>query len=116
MIAMFSGLPILGSLYFEMPFYFFCFVIYSWGCGAGVVIAMGRTITQTFAVESHRGRMLSVYTLAFMASGPVGAIISGNIIEHYGLQTNILVTSSMGFAFISLLTLKTNIWKIKSPN
>ena len=116
MIAMFSGLPILGSLYFEMPFYFFCFVIYSWGCGAGVVIAMGRTITQTFAVESHRGRMLSVYTLAFMASGPVGAIISGNIIEQYGLQTNILVTSSMGFAFISLLTLKTNIWKIKSPN
>ena len=60
--------------------------------------------------------MLSVYTLAFMASGPVGAIISGNIIEQYGLQTNILVTSSMGFAFISLLTLKTNIWKIKSPN
>ena len=51
-----------------------------------------------------------------MASGPVGAIISGNIIEQYGLQTNILVTSSMGFAFISLLTLKTNIWKIKSPN
>ena len=116
MIAMFSGLPILGSLYFEMPFYLFCFVIYSWGCGAGVVIAMGRTITQTFAVESHRGRMLSVYTLAFMASGPIGAIISGNIIEQYGLQTNILITSSIGFAFISLLTLKTNIWKIKSPN
>ena len=116
MIAMSSGLPILGSLYFEMPFYIFCFVIFSWGCGAGVVIAMGRTITQTFAVESHRGRMLSVYTLAFMASGPIGAIISGNIIEKYSLQTNILITSSIGIIFIAILSLKTNIWKIKSPN
>jgi len=116
MIALSCGLPILGSLYFEMPFYIFCLVIFSWGCGAGVVIAMGRTITQTFAVQSHRGRMLSVYTLAFMASGPVGAIFSGNIIENYSLQTNIMITSSVGIIFILILSLKTNIWKIKSPN
>ena len=116
MIALSCGLPILGSLYFEMPFYIFCLIIFSWGCGAGVVIAMGRTITQTFAIESHRGRMLSVYTLAFMASGPVGAIFSGNIIENYSLQTNIMITSSVGIIFILILSLKTNIWKIKSPN
>ncbi len=115
MIALSCGLPILGSLYFEMPFYIFCLIIFSWGCGAGVVIAMGRTITQTFAIESHRGRMLSVYTLAFMASGPVGAIVSGNIIEKYSLQTNILITSSVGIIFLLTLSLKTNIWKIKSP-
>ena len=116
MIALSCGLPILGSLYFEMPFYIFCLVIFSWGCGAGIVIAMGRTITQTFAVQSHRGRMLSVYTLAFMASGPIGAIFSGNIIENYSLQTNIMITSSVGIIFILILSLKTNIWKIKSPN
>jgi len=116
MIALSCGLPILGSLYFEMPFYIFCLVIFSWGCGAGVVIAMGRTITQTFAVQSHRGRMLSVYTLAFMASGPIGAIFSGNIIENYSLQTNIMITSSVGIIFILILSFKTNIWKIKSPN
>ena len=115
MIALSCGLPILGSLYFEMPFYIFCLIIFSWGCGAGIVIAMGRTITQTFAIESHRGRMLSVYTLAFMASGPIGAIVSGNIIEKYSLQTNILVTSSVGIIFLLILSLKTNIWKIKSP-
>ena len=116
MIALSCGLPILGSLYFEMPFYIFCLVIFSWGCGAGIVIAMGRTITQTFAVQSHRGRMLSVYTLAFMASGPIGAIFSGNIIENYSLQTNIMITSSVGIIFILILSFKTNIWKIKSPN
>ena len=60
--------------------------------------------------------MLSVYTLAFMASGPIGAIVSGNIIEKYSLQTNILVTSAIGIIFILVLSLKTNIWKIKSPN
>ena len=81
MIAMTSGIPILASLYFDMPFYGLCIIIFMWGGGAGIVIAMGRTITQTFAKESHRGRMLSVYTLAFMTSGPIGAIISGNIIS-----------------------------------
>ena len=115
MIAMSSGMPILASLYFNMPFYGLCMIIFLWGGGAGIVIAMGRTITQTFAKESHRGRMLSVYTLAFMTSGPIGAIISGNIIENYGLRANILTSSIVGIAFLTILSIKTNIWKIKSP-
>ena len=115
MIAMSSGIPILASLYFNMPFYGLCMIIFLWGGGAGIVIAMGRTITQTFAKESHRGRMLSVYTLAFMTSGPIGAIISGNIIENYGLRANILTSSIVGIAFLTILSIKTNIWKIKSP-
>ena len=115
MIAMTSGIPILASLYFDMPFYGLCIIIFMWGGGAGIVIAMGRTITQTFAKESHRGRMLSVYTLAFMTSGPIGAIISGNIIENYGLRANILTSSLVGITFLTILSIKTNIWKIKSP-
>ena len=115
MIAMTSGIPILASLYFDMPFYGLCIIIFMWGGGAGIVIAMGRTITQTFAKESHRGRMLSVYTLAFMTSGPIGAIISGNIIESYGLRANILTSSLVGITFLTILSIKTNIWKIKSP-
>ena len=67
------------------------------------------------AKESHRGRMLSVYTLAFMTSGPIGAIISGNIIENYGLRANILTSSLVGITFLTILSIKTNIWKIKSP-
>ena len=115
MIAMASGIPILASLYFDMPFYGLCIIIFMWGGGAGIVIAMGRTITQTFAKESHRGRMLSVYTLAFMTSGPIGAIISGNIIENYGLRANILTSSLVGITFLTILSIKTDIWKIKSP-
>ena len=115
MIAMTSGIPILASLYFDMPFYGLCLIIFMWGGGAGIVIAMGRTITQTFAKESHRGRMLSVYTLAFMTSGPIGAIISGNIIENYGLRTNIITSSIVGIIFLTVLSIKTDIWKIKSP-
>ena len=98
-----------------MPFYGLCIIIFMWGGGAGIVIAMGRTITQTFAKESHRGRMLSVYTLAFMTSGPIGAIISGNIIENYGLRANILTSSLVGITFLTILSIKTDIWKIKSP-
>lgn len=116
MIAMTSGIPILASLFFDMPFYGLCIIVFMWGGGAGIVIAMGRTITQTFAKESHRGRMLSVYTLAFMTSGPIGAIIAGNIIENYGLKTNILVFSVVGIIFLTILSIKSDIWKIKSPN
>jgi hypothetical protein len=50
-----------------------------------------------------------------MTSGPIGAIISGNIIENYGLRANILTSSIVGIAFLTILSIKTNIWKIKSP-
>ena len=113
-LALFVG-TILIFLAFDMPFWLFCLLIFVWGSGAGVVISMSRTIIQTFAKESHRGRILSVYSLALFSSGPLGALISGFLIQNFGIANNVIFASTVSFISISLLCLKTDVTKIKAP-
>ncbi|MEC9414533.1 MAG: MFS transporter [Pseudomonadota bacterium] len=112
--ALFFG-TILIFLVFDIPFWLFCFLVFAWGSGAGVVISISRTITQTFAKESHRGRILSIYSLAIFSAGPLGALICGFIIDNFGIANNVIVTSSAAFIALIMLSLKTEIIKIKAP-
>ena len=106
---------ILIFLVFDIPFWSFCFLVFAWGSGAGIVISISRTITQTFAKESHRGRILSIYSLAIFSAGPLGALICGFIIDNFGIANNVIVTSTAAFIALITLTLKTDIFKIKAP-
>ncbi len=112
--ALFFG-TILIFLVFHIPFWFFCFLVFAWGSGAGVVISISRTITQTYAKDSHRGRILSVYSLAMFTTGPLGALICGFVIDNFGIANNVILSSSVAFISLTILTLKTGILKIKSP-
>ena len=48
------------------------------GLGGAFFMTAGRTLFQERATPASRGRVLSVYTLAFMgASGAIGAPLSG---------------------------------------
>ena len=91
------------------------FLVFAWGSGAGVVISMSRTITQTFARETHRGRILSIYSLAIFSFGPLGALICGFIIENFGIANNVIISSLTAMTALSVLVLKTDIYKIKAP-
>jgi MFS family permease len=113
-VALFFG-TILIFLVFHIPFWVFCFLVFAWGSGAGVVISISRTITQTYAKDSHRGRILSVYSLAMFTTGPLGALICGFVIDNFGIANNVILSSSVAFISLTLLTLKTGILKIKSP-
>ncbi len=106
---------ILIFLVFDIPFWSFCFLVFAWGSGAGIVISISRTITQTFAKESHRGRILSIYSLAIFSAGPLGALICGFIIDNFGIANNVIITSTAAFIALITLTLKTDIFKIKAP-
>ncbi len=106
---------ILIFLVFNIPFWLFCFLVFAWGSGAGVVISMSRTITQTFARETHRGRILSIYSLAIFSFGPLGALICGFIIENFGIANNVIISSLTAMTALSVLVLKTDIYKIKAP-
>ena len=112
--ALFFG-TILILLVFNIPFWLFCVLVFAWGSGAGVVISMSRTITQTFARESHRGRILSIYSLAIFSFGPLGALICGFIIENFGIANNVIISSITALLSLSFLIYKTDIYKIKSP-
>ncbi|HTO52715.1 MAG TPA: MFS transporter [Myxococcota bacterium] len=68
-----------------LPFVAVLAVWFSFGLGAAVFMNASRTLFQERAPQAHRGRVLSVYTLATMgASGIVGAPLSGVLVTRVG--------------------------------
>lgn len=49
-----------------------------------VVIASCNTILQTVVDESKRGRVMSLYVMAFTGTAPVGGLIAGSVSEVTG--------------------------------
>lgn len=47
-------------------------------------MASSNTLIQTLADEDKRGRVMSLYTMAFMGTAPIGSLIAGTIAERFG--------------------------------
>ena len=85
MLAGGAGALVMATLHFEPPLWAFYLTVVIWGLLGGVSSAMSRTIVQSAASESHRGRILSVFNLAVFAGGPIGSFIIGYLIAELGI-------------------------------
>ena len=47
-------------------------------------MASSNTLIQTIADEDKRGRVLSLYAMAFMGSAPIGSLMAGTLAERFG--------------------------------
>lgn len=54
------------------------------GCGMMVVFACSNTLVQTVVDDDRRGRVMSLYTLAFVGMGPFGVLLAGTLAQHLG--------------------------------
>jgi MFS family permease len=54
--------------------------------GFGMMVQMGasNTMLQTIVEEDKRGRVLSLYTMAFMGMAPLGSLVSGSLAKWIG--------------------------------
>ncbi len=61
--------------------------------GFGVIFLIGscNTIIQTIVDEDKRGRVMSLYTMAFMGMGPFGSLLVGSISSRIGVQLTLLI-------------------------
>jgi MFS family permease len=83
--ALASGSLCMGALGLGLPFRGALVAVFAFGAGAAVFMNASRTLFQEKAPPAHRGRVLSVYSLATMgASGVVGAPLSGLVVSHFG--------------------------------
>ncbi|MEO8162107.1 MAG: MFS transporter [Arenimonas sp.] len=59
--------------------------------GAAMMLQLGccNTILQTVVEDDKRGRVMSLFTMAFMATVPLGALCAGAIATHFGFQAMI---------------------------
>jgi MFS family permease len=78
--------------------------------GAGLMNHMvtTNTILQTFVADELRGRVMSIYTLSFLGTAPLGSLGVGFIGEHFGPRIAVVLCSvfGLGCAFLMLNRLK----------
>jgi MFS family permease len=61
--------------------------------GAGFIVALAatNTVVQTVVPETLRGRVMSLYTVAFLGTAPIGSLIAGFAAERIGAPTTIAI-------------------------
>src|SRR5690606_33622168 len=77
------------------------------GAGMMVVMAGSNTILQTIVEEDKRGRVMSLYTMAFFGMMPFGSLLAGWFAARFGAPNTLLVggfiTALGGLVFIRRL-------------
>lgn len=61
------------------------------GLGGILQMASSNTILQTIVDEDKRGRVMSIYTMAFVGTAPVGSLLAGTLASHFGVPMTIRI-------------------------
>src|SRR5262249_7121541 len=64
------------------------------GFGVMTQLAASNTILQTIVEEDKRGRVMSLYTMAFMGISPLGSLLAGYLAENFGAETMLRLSGS----------------------
>lgn len=81
----------------------------AWGICGGVFMSTGRTVFQQSAPETHRARVLSVYTLGFMGAGAVGSPLAGLLAGRLGPLGALAFCGVAMLLFVAAMTLFTDV-------
>jgi MFS family permease len=69
-------------------------VLAFFGVGAAIFINLAVTLLQEYAEPAKMGRVMSMYSLAFLGSAPLGYLQAGIITSIWGPQTAIIVSGA----------------------
>jgi MFS family permease len=81
--------------------------VFLWGIGGGAFLNMGRTLFLESAPESHRGRCLSVYTLALLGMAPIGTQLAGWVGQVVGPASGCLLAGLGMLVLLAILWIAT---------
>lgn len=78
-------------------------------------MTMSRTIMQEQAPKEMRGRVMSFYSFSFMGAGPIGALLSGYLVEQIGPQMALLTSSAGMLVVIVVVGFTSGLWRLQGP-
>ena len=104
---------ILLTLHLELPVWGFYLAVYLWGMCGGISMTMSRSIVQEASPESHRARLMSVYSLGMMGGMPLGSLLLGWCVEHLGARDAVLIPVVGMLTVLLLLVVRSPIWNIR---
>ena len=92
-VAIASGIFGAGLVAFSLSTNFYLSVVLLvWaGCGMMMEIAGTNTFLQTIVDEDKRGRVMSLYTMAFMGMGPFGALMASGAAHAIGADWTVFL-------------------------
>ena len=108
--AVLFGLGLVGLKFTSNEFVAFL-LLFMTGFGMVVVIASCNTLIQHCADDDKRGRVMSIYTMAFMGTAPIGSLCYGAIAEKIGVTNTFLVSGLTILAFTLLFTRELPLFK-----
>ena len=108
----FAGLS-LGGMALGLPFWGAVLSTLGWGMGAAFAINASRTLFQEHASDVNRGRVLSVYALSILGTGPLGALLSGFLAGRVGTLTTLAIHSTAMTAVIAGTLLFTRVRRFR---
>ncbi len=107
------GALVLASAGIAPSFGLWVVALFIWGTCGGLAMTMSRTIMQEQAPDSQRGRVMSFYSFSFMGAGPVGALICGYLVEHFGAQMALMIAAGGMLAVILVVGLTSGLWRLE---
>ena len=114
MMAASVGALAMGCFFFAPPLWLFYVIVTLWGLSGGVSMSMSRTIVQSAAPENVRARVLSVFLLAMMGTGPIGSVIYGFAVKEIGLLNTALMPVALMLVVWPAMFFATDLWSLKA--
>lgn len=106
------GLGLVG-LAFADKFLIALILLFFIGFGMVVVIASCNTLVQDIVDEDKRGRVMSLYTMAFMGTTPIGSLFGGVIAHKIGVPHTFLLTGLIMIISAFIFSTKLKYFNIK---
>ena len=113
LLALTAGATLIGLFSVQPPQVIFYVMIFFFGSGAGVVMALGRTIAQEAARPSHRARVLAVYNVGFLGAAPIGAFVLGQLAAHIGILDAVKFAALGMYSLLLVTAFSTGFWNLR---
>jgi len=88
--AVFFGLGLI-ALSFSRVFWLSLAMMIATGLGMMLVMASSNTVIQTVVDDNKRGRVMSIYAMAFMGTAPFGSLLSGGLAKIIGTPLTLAI-------------------------
>jgi len=86
--------------------------VFVWGLCGGVAMTMSRTVMQEQAPENQRARMMSFYSFSFIGAGPVGALVSGFLVDLLGASMALIISSVCMLLVSIYMSCRSPLWML----
>ena len=95
------------------PFPVICLMAGVWGASGGLTMIMSRTLVQAAAPAQSRGRILSIFQLAYMGGAPLGSYVMGLLIGWMGVTDAALVPAAGLTLVLIIAYFMSSIWRLR---